>query len=131
MIYERAKFNSRVQRSGEPIDDFLTSLYSLAESCNFGQLKEELIRDRIVVGILDKSLSERLQLDPTLTLARAVELVRNTVIVKKQPTSFSNCTFPIERISFSHSYLYFILFLTLLYILPFFTHLGWVSLPRF
>jgi len=67
MIYERANFNSRVQRSGEPIDDFLTSLYSLAESCSFGQLKEELIRDRVVVGILAKSLSERLQLDPTLT----------------------------------------------------------------
>jgi len=39
VIYEWAKFNFRVQRSGKPIDDFLTSLYSLAESCSFGQLK--------------------------------------------------------------------------------------------
>ena len=84
VIYERAKFNSRVQHSGEPIDNFLTSLYSLAQSCSFGQLKEELIRDRVVVVILDKPLSERLQLDPTLTLARVVELVRNTEIMKKQ-----------------------------------------------
>jgi len=29
VIYERVKFNSRVQLSGQPIDDFLISLYSL------------------------------------------------------------------------------------------------------
>jgi len=48
-----------------------------------------------------------------------------------KPTSFSNCTFPFDHIPFSHSNLYSILFLTLLYMLPFLTQLGCVCLPRF
>ena len=36
-----------------------------------GGLKEEMIRDRIVVGIRDQALSERLQVDPALTLEKA------------------------------------------------------------
>ena len=33
-------------------------LYKLAENCNYGNLKEEMIRDRLVVGISDQQLSE-------------------------------------------------------------------------
>ena len=50
VIYERAKFNMRMQRNGEPVDNFITDLFSLAEHCGFGDLHDELIRDRIVVG---------------------------------------------------------------------------------
>ena len=62
IIYERAKFNLRVQRVGEPVDNFITDLFSLGEHCGFGNLHDELIRDRIVVGLSDKGLSEKLQL---------------------------------------------------------------------
>ena len=50
VIYERAVFNKRKQEEGEPVDTFITSLYSLFEHCNYGALREEMIRDRIVVG---------------------------------------------------------------------------------
>ena len=43
-----------------------------------------MIRDRIIVGILDKSLAERLQLDAVLTLDVCIKLVRGTDVVKKQ-----------------------------------------------
>jgi len=43
------------------------SLYSLGENCAYGDLKAEMIRDRIVVRIRDSTLSERLQLDLDLT----------------------------------------------------------------
>ncbi len=49
---------------------------------HFGTLKEELIRDHIVVGIRDRRLSERLQLDPELTLAKAIQTVRQNDTVK-------------------------------------------------
>ena len=58
VIYARAKFNMRVQRVGESDDTFITDLFSLAEHCGFGNLHDELIRDRIVVGLSDKGLSE-------------------------------------------------------------------------
>ena len=41
-------------------------------------------RDRIADGILDQSLSERLQLDPDLTLKKAIDLARNAETVKIQ-----------------------------------------------
>ena len=44
----------------EPVEQFITGRYNLAADCNFGELKDKLIRDRIVVGIRDASLSERL-----------------------------------------------------------------------
>ena len=49
VIYERAKFNMRSQKEGEPVDSFITDLYAPVEFCNFGNLRDELIRDRLVV----------------------------------------------------------------------------------
>ena len=66
VIFERAKFNRRSQEEGERVDTFITSLYCLAEHCEYGILKEEMIRDRIVVGIIDTSLSLKLQMDGAL-----------------------------------------------------------------
>lgn len=46
------------------------------------QLKEELIRNRLVFGITNKKLSEKLHMDPELTLAK----VRQSKSVKRQQT---------------------------------------------
>jgi len=51
VIFERARFNKRVEGAQESVIDSIESLYILAETCQFRILKEELIRDRIVVGI--------------------------------------------------------------------------------
>ena len=84
VIIERAKFNKRSQLPDEPAEQFIANLYNLASDCNFGDLKNELIRDRIVVGIRDASLSERLQMDPELTLEKAKTLVRQREAVREQ-----------------------------------------------
>ena len=49
-----------------------------------GVLKDKLIRDRIVVGLKDKKLSEKLQLNPKLTLEKAVTQARQSETVKQQ-----------------------------------------------
>ena len=84
VIFERAKFNMRRQEPHETVDNFITSLYGLAEHCDFGILKNELIRDRIVVGTLDRKLSEKMQLDAHLTLEKACDIARQNETVKKQ-----------------------------------------------
>ena len=84
VIYERAKFNMRMQRNGEPVDNFITDLFSLAEHCGFGDLHDELIRDRIVVGLSDKSLSERLLLEADLTRQKAITQARQKELVHQQ-----------------------------------------------
>ena len=40
VIYERAKFNLRKQEVGKTVDDFLTSLHTLVETCNYGNLRD-------------------------------------------------------------------------------------------
>ena len=83
-IYERSKFNLRVQQEGESVDSFITDLHCLAQHCNYGLLRNEMIRDRIVVGLLDAGLSMKLQLDPDLTLEKATAAARQNESVKKQ-----------------------------------------------
>ena len=57
---ERYRFNNRLQESDESIDAFTTALRTLTETCEFGSLKEDLIRDRLVCGIRDNSLRKKL-----------------------------------------------------------------------
>ena len=83
-IYERAKFNQRIQQQGESADSFVTDLYALAENCSYGGLHDEMIRDRIVVGIRDRGLSEKMQLQPGLDLEKAVTQVLQAEAVKNQ-----------------------------------------------
>lgn len=86
IIYERARFNQRVQLVNETVDSFVTALYALAENCNYGALHDELIRDRLVVGLRDTSLAERLQMDKDLTLEKAVNQARQSEVIKRQQT---------------------------------------------
>ena len=84
MIFERARFNRRSQREGESIEQYITELYNLIEFCEYGELKEEMLRDRLVVGIRDTALSEKLQTDSRLTLDTAKTMVRQKAAVKDQ-----------------------------------------------
>ena len=79
-IYERARFNRRVQNDSEPIDCFVTDLHTLSENCQYGSLRDERIRDRIVVGIRDKALSEKMQMNRNLTLVIATDIVRHSAL---------------------------------------------------
>ena len=103
IIFEREKFNKRKQQPGETSDSFITELYALAEYCEYGALQEEMIRDRLVVGLLDATLSEKLELDPDLTLEKAIAKVCNAETVKSQQAvvrggDASNMDYPIGTI---------------------------------
>lgn len=56
--------------------------YTLAEHCNYGVVKDEFIRDCLVVSLLDSRLQERMQLDSDLTLENVVEKAQKTETVK-------------------------------------------------
>ena len=62
----------------------MTALYGLVEHCKYGNLQTEMIRDRIVVGLHDQKLSERLQLEADLTLEKAITMVHQSEGVRKQ-----------------------------------------------
>ncbi len=60
IIFERARFNQCNQLPGESAEKYISELYRLAENCKYGAMKDELIRDRLVVGILGKRVSQQL-----------------------------------------------------------------------
>ena len=77
VIYERYCFNNRNQETGESFDGYLTALKALAKTCNFGSLKDELIRDRIVCGIRDTGTRKKLLQEAGLTLQRCIDTCRS------------------------------------------------------
>ena len=77
-IYERAKFFRRVQAEGESVEQFIRALNESADRCEFPDRATQ-IRDRIVVGMRDQTVSREMQrmgID-LLTEAKAVSMARH------------------------------------------------------
>jgi hypothetical protein len=80
IIHESTLFHRRKQKQGESVEEFIRALYKLSENCEFTDIDQ--IRDRIVIGIADKTVSEKLQLIENLTLNQAIENARQSEAVK-------------------------------------------------
>ncbi|GBP08782.1 Eukaryotic translation initiation factor 4 gamma 1 [Eumeta japonica] len=75
IVFERFKFNNRIQRDTEDIDDFIKDLQVLVDMCEYGDLRDELLRDRIIVGLTDKHVTKRLLQIPDLTLKETIRML--------------------------------------------------------
>ena len=102
IIVERAKFNKLVQ-NGDGMDIFINKLYRQAEYCEYGALREDLIRDRIVVGVDDDKLSNKLQTEPGLTLANAVQISRRYEATKQAKNIVRPTTGTVESVGARHN----------------------------
>ena len=58
--YERYVFFKREQLSNESLDNYITALMKLSESCGFGALRETLVRDRLILGVQDDRVRQKL-----------------------------------------------------------------------
>ena len=76
--------NTRVQRNNENIDQYVTELRRLAKDCAYGDLIEEMIRDRIVCGTSDARVKEKLLQAETLDLPKAINIARGIEISTHQ-----------------------------------------------
>ncbi|UYV67845.1 hypothetical protein LAZ67_5002210, partial [Cordylochernes scorpioides] len=73
-IQRRNSFFTCVQKERQGIMKFVTELKHLAQECEFENLTESLIRDRLIIGILDREVKIKLLEDPQLTLPRAISI---------------------------------------------------------
>ncbi|UYV60267.1 Otopetrin [Cordylochernes scorpioides] len=73
-IQRRNAFFICVQKEKQGIMEFVTELKHLAQECEFENLTESLIRDRLIIGILDREVKRKLLEDPQLTLPRAISI---------------------------------------------------------
>lgn len=77
VLLQRYNFSSKVQQAGESASDFIFSLKLQAEHCEFGEQKNRLILDRILVGLSDGTLKHRLLTEDSskLTLDMAEKVI--------------------------------------------------------
>ena len=89
---DRYKFFTRNQEGGESFDAYVTELKILAANCNFAALRDSLIRDRIICGIIDPVLRERLLRESDLTLESCVKICRAAELSKMRMTEIEGHT---------------------------------------
>ncbi|XP_019614733.1 PREDICTED: uncharacterized protein K02A2.6-like [Branchiostoma belcheri] len=89
---ERYKFFTRSQSNGETFDEYITDLKTLAAECGFGEIRESLIRDRILIGILDGKVRERLLRESNLSLVKCAEICRAAEVSKQSIQTMEQVT---------------------------------------
>lgn len=81
--FERFLFNSIQQKEGQSFDSFLTELKKAVKTTNYKD-QDDMIRDKVVIGIHNKNTQEKLLRDRDLTLEKPVNLCRATEASKTQ-----------------------------------------------
>lgn len=94
IVFDRFMFNARVQEEGETFDHFLTECRRLLKTCNYSDSKGEtienqLLRDKIVHGVRDKSVQEGLLRQDDLTLDKTIKYCQASEQSKKQVEKLS------------------------------------------
>ena len=83
VIVQRFKFNSRSQREGESVGEFVAELRRLSEHCKFDATLDDMLRDRLVCGIRDVRTQRRLLAESDLKLKKAFELAQAAEVAEK------------------------------------------------
>jgi hypothetical protein len=84
VIYKRFIFYNRKQEEQESFEHFLTDLKKIIKSYKFGLQEKDMLRDRIVIGISDSNLQERLLRTTDLDLNKVIKLCQAAEISKSQ-----------------------------------------------
>lgn len=92
LTVERHLFFTRVQDSGENFSSFFTDLRKLSASCEFGDLKDSLITDRIICGINNPSLKNKLLREENLTLENCTKFCKAVELAELQLKTVNNET---------------------------------------
>ncbi|XP_070387200.1 uncharacterized protein [Dermacentor albipictus] len=73
-IAESYKFFTRCQRPDESTKDFIVEIRKKACSCNFGEARDRMLRDRLVCGLRDAGVRRKLLARPSLTLKEVEDI---------------------------------------------------------
>ncbi|XP_061716623.1 uncharacterized protein K02A2.6-like [Cydia pomonella] len=84
VIMLRFKFFTRSQEPGEGIDEYVTALRIISQQCEFDKLEDGLLRDRIVCGIKDSVVRDRLLRTDGLTLEKAIRICQSGEITSEE-----------------------------------------------
>ena len=80
---QRLKFNSLFRHAAESVATYVAELRSIAQICNYGSSLDEMLRDRIMCGINDDRIQQRLLSEKGL---RVVAGARNGCQLRSRAT---------------------------------------------
>ena len=90
ITYERFVFNTCDQKGHESIDEYVNKFRGLSESCEFGTLRDSLIKDRIVLGTKNKQVQVSLLNQKDLTLEKALSTCRSSELTEQHLTRIND-----------------------------------------
>uniref|UniRef100_A0A8D9ANF9 Uncharacterized protein n=1 Tax=Cacopsylla melanoneura TaxID=428564 RepID=A0A8D9ANF9_9HEMI len=74
--YNQYKFFDRVQKPNESFNEYIMEIKNLASKCNLGDKYDDIVKCRIVHGVKDTALKERLYRSPDLSLQEVINYCR-------------------------------------------------------
>ena len=99
VIAERFSFYRRSQLVGESVADFVAELRRLARNCQFGDILDEALRDRLVCGFQNEAIERRLLTEAKLTFAGALELAKAQEAAELQAKQFKDPDIGVHKLS--------------------------------
>lgn len=92
VIFERSIFNVMKQEPSESIHSFIVKLQTQSENCEYGTMRAEMVRDRIVVGVRDIELRKYLIDTDNLTLELCIQKAKQYVANQLQAEKMGSQT---------------------------------------
>lgn len=86
-MVQRFKFHSRFRKPGESVSVFVAELRRLAEHCQFEASLDDMLRDRLVVGIQDNRTQRRLLTEGDLAFQKAFQLAQSMELAAQHAES--------------------------------------------
>lgn len=83
-------FFTRNQKEDESLSEYILALKKLSASCGFGNLQDRLIKDKIVCGVRDSRLKERLLKEDNLTLDTCAKICQASELAENRLKSMEN-----------------------------------------
>lgn len=74
VIAERFRFHGHSQEEGESVVMFVAALRKLAVHCEFGNVLNDSLRDRLVCGLRNEAIQKKLLTECDLTLEKAINI---------------------------------------------------------
>ncbi len=90
--YERHIFRQAVQEQGESVDSFVSRLKQLAVTCDFGDHKDDFIRDQVIDKCTSTALRRRLLREKDLTLSILQDIARTMEAADQQAAKMEKLT---------------------------------------
>lgn len=102
VIAERFRFHKRNQEEGESVPMFVAALRKLAEHCEFKDVLNDTLRDRLVCGLRNEAAQKKLLTESDLTLEKAINISVTMEMASREAQQL-NTTGKVHKIANSQS----------------------------